>query len=281
MKRLAHETVRALINKTNCPQRPKQPGNPGYPWVAVIRVLVFSVLKGIHTNKGLHRYLSRHRDEAKALGLMTIPHRTTLGRWRRRWFLLVPVFAALSRMIESMVRTKLLIMDSAPIPDRDDPDATKGKYSRGWFYGFKYHWSVNQLGLPIRFVFSLGHMHDSNFASMLIAKAGWTLGDSAYDSKWIRKLCVMAGSRGIIARNPRNTGKKYREPWLLKKKRYINEKANSLLKTEVLNQEWYRFKGFDKKCCFVLAGAISVQIMGISALLNEKEEMYRISEYRV
>lgn len=281
MTRVACETVRRLINKTNCPERPKKPGNPGYPWLVVIRVLVFAALKGLHTNKGLHRYLSKRRDEAMSLGLKTIPHRTTISRWRRRWFLLVPVFAALSRLIESIVRTRLLIMDSSPIPDRNDPDATKGKYSKGWFYGFKYHWSVNQLGLPIRFVFSVARPHDSNFASMLVVKAGWILGDSAYDSAWIRKLCRMVGSRGMIARNPRNTGKVFKKPKLLKRKRYINEKANSLLKTEIINEEWYRFKGFNKKCCFVLAGAIAVQIMGIDALLNGKKGMYRISEYRI
>ncbi len=277
----ACETVRRLINKTNCPARPKKPGNPGYPWVAVIRVLVFAVLRGLHTNKGLHRYLTKHRDEAAALGLKTIPDRTTISRWWRRWFLLVPVFAALSKLIESMVRTRLSIMDSAPIPDGHDPDATWGKYSRGWFYGFKYHWAVNQLGLPLRFVFSLANHHDSAFASMLMVAAGWILGDSAYDSKWIRKLCVMAGSKAMIARNPRRSGKSYRSPKLLKKKRYINEQANSLLKTEVLDEEWHRFKGFAKKCCFVLAGAIAVQVMGIDALISGKKWLFRISEYRV
>lgn len=275
-----HVVVREKINKNNCPERPKIPGNPGYPWVQVIRLLVYAMLKGIFSNKGLVTHLKKHPEVVKTLGLKSIPHRITISRWKRKWWLLITVIVKLGNLIQILVPTDKLIMDSAPIPDDKDPDAKVGFYSRGPFKGFKIHWSVNQLGMPIRAVFAKGNRHDSVFASMLLVIAKYVLGDCAYDSGDIRDLIRAIKAIPVIARNSRNSGKVYPTPRMLKKHRYIIEQTNSLLKTEILNEKWYRYRGIERKATFVLTGVIATQVMAIDGLLNGNNDWKRISEYR-
>jgi len=280
VKQPTHVVVRELINKSNCPERPKIVGNPGYPWYQVIRLLVYALLKQIYTNKGLVTHLRNNPDVIKTLGLKSIPHRKTIARWKTKWWLLITVIIKLGNLIHLLVPTEKLIIDSAPIPDDKDPDATFGFYSRGPFKGFKIHCSVNQLGIPIGAVFSKANIHDSVFVSMLVVMTKYVLGDSAYDSAWIRKLCRMVKAIPVIARNPRNSGKVYPTPNLLKKHRYIIEQSNSLLKTEILKKNWYRCKGFERKGTFGLTGIIAMQVMAINGLSNGNGSWKRISEYR-
>jgi hypothetical protein len=280
VKQRTCKVVREIINKANCPSRPKQPGNPGYPWYQVIRLLVYAMLKGIFSNKGLVTHLRKHPDVVRTLGLKSIPHRITIGRWKKQWWLLITVIVKLSNLIQLLVPTDRLVMDSAPIPDSKDPDARIGFYSRGPFIGFKIHWSVNQLGMPIRAMFAKGNRHDSVFAKLLLVKAKHVLGDSAYDSTDIRESIISIGEIPVIARNPRNSGKVYPTPRMLKRHRYIIEQTNSLLKTQILNEKWYRIKGFERKATFVLTGVMAIQVMAVDALLNGNGDWKRISEYR-
>lgn len=269
-----------MINKTTCPPKPKRPGNPGYPFVQVIRLLVYALIKGIHTNKGLVTHLEQHPEVVRTLGLRAIPHRKTIARWKRQWRLMLAVFTNLSRLIQSLVSTNTLIWDSAPIEDPTDPDAKWGFSSRGPFKGFKVHIAVNQLCLPLRFAFSTANRHDSVFASRLVAKAKRILGDAAYDAQRIRELIKGIGAVPHIARNPRGTGKRYTLSRILRQYRYIVEQFNSLLKTEVLDNRWHRCNGYDRKCMFVLTGCVALQVIGIYGLLDGRDSIRRISEYR-
>jgi len=285
VKQTAVLAVSSLINKSTCPERPNQRGYPGYSWILVARILIYAAIRGFHNNSAIVVHLKNNPDIAKALGFETIPHRTTISRWRRRWWILTEVIEKLGGMVQKLVPTTLLIVDSAPIPDENDPDARKGKTSKGWFNGFKIHVSVNQMRIPLKAVFTTGNESDMNFLGRLIHGiiALFLLADKGYDSKVNRLICRSQRIKPIIIKNKRNSKNKPKQPALLilaKKFRFLVEQFNSLLKTETLNEKWYQFKGFAKKATTVYAGVIAVQVMGIYGLQNGEKNPLRISMYR-
>jgi hypothetical protein len=92
-------------------------------------------------------HLKKHRLIAKTLGLFSVPDRTTVGRWWRRYFsLLEETFGKISSMLRLVTPTTLLIADSTPLVGLYDMEARWGYTSRGKFRGFKLHAVVNQLG---------------------------------------------------------------------------------------------------------------------------------------
>jgi hypothetical protein len=75
--------------------------------------------------------------------------------------------------------------------------AQRGKSSTGWFYGFKLHLVVNELGEIVNFVFSPGNVDDrnENLMGKLTQKLfGKLFGDKGYLSK---KLFEFLWSKGI------------------------------------------------------------------------------------
>ena len=85
----------------------------------------------------------------------------------------------------------------------------------------------------------------------------------------------------MIDVNPRNSGIKPRRPFLLKTMRFVIEETFSNLKESVLQNKWYRYKGFDRKATFVLTGVVALQVMAIDNLLkNRGGEWMRVSGYR-
>jgi hypothetical protein len=272
--------VRQFINKSVVPSRPRQRGNPGYPWHMIARLLVYAVLIGIFTNKGLVRHLDQHSSITRILGLKTIPHRKTIARWKKNWYLLFFVVDKLGDMIRLLIPTEKLIFDSTPIVDYNDPDAKIGFYSRGPFKGFKGHFSVNQLGIPIRSIFTKANTHDSVWLSMLLVKMMFGLGDGGYDSKENRKLIRKLGGKPVISRNPRNGKKKFKTPRMLKKFRYIIEQKNDLLKNQILKGFWTRIRSFESKASFVYCGIIAMQVMALNAITNGMKCLFEISLYR-
>lgn len=279
--------VRKIVNKKFVPRRPKQVGNPGYPWHIVVRVLVYAILSGIFTNKGLVTHLKNNSSITKTLGLKTIPHRKTIARWKKnKWLLLELVIKNLGNFVQQLVINKLVIFDSAPIPDYNDPEGSSNVNSRGWFFGFKIHIVVNQFGMPLRAVFSEGRRHDSPFLRILIKglKRMWFgLADAAYCSKANRKRINAKSGIALIDRNFRRSPKPvdYRRPWVLKVFRFIVEQTFSNLKESVLEKQWYRVKGFQRKASFVYSGIIAMQVMALDNLLKGRGcEWMRVSEYR-
>jgi len=73
------------------------------------------------------------------------------------------------------------------IEDPSDPDARKGKTSKGWSEGFKLHVGINQLRIPVRAVFTTGNKHDSPMLPYLLVMCIFLLGDEGYDSKENRR----------------------------------------------------------------------------------------------
>lgn len=109
----AFELVRVFVNKTVVSNMMKRRGNPGYPRLQAVRLLVYARLKGIGTDKGLTHHLKRNRRAVRALGFKRVPHRTTVGRWWRRY----------AELLQRPLPCKLLVVDSTPLEDRRDPEA--------------------------------------------------------------------------------------------------------------------------------------------------------------
>lgn len=228
----AVELARLVVNKTIVPER-KGRSRKGYGRRPAIRLLVYAQLKGIHKDEPLEKHLRENPGISRALGLKGIPDRTTICRWKRR---LEPVareaFEKLAGIVGILGPTELLVVDSTPLEDWRDPQVKVGFYSRGPFKGFKVHVAVDQLGLPRKALITPGNRHDSPFLPELIAgqRAKFVLGDAGYDSKHNRKACKDIGTKPCIATNLRRSGRRRYTPLLCKRKRYLIEQFNSMLK---------------------------------------------------
>jgi len=190
----ACDVIRLFVNKAIVSKQPTRAGNPCYGPLKAIRVLVFSRLKGLTNDTVLVAYLKKHKQNANKLGLKTVPDRTTIGRWHKRYLtLLEEVFNKLADMLVLLTPTTLLIVDSTPIEDTFDIDAHWGKSSHGWFKGFKIHASVNQQGLPLRATVTPANYYDSPILPKIVwdLKTSYLLADAGYDSKEpIRKVVL-------------------------------------------------------------------------------------------
>jgi len=129
----ACDVIRLFVNKALFCNQPKRVGNLGYGPLRSVRVLVFARLKGLVNNTRLVAYLNKHKQEANKLGLTTVPYRTTVGRWWKRYLqLLEELFNKLADMLAMVMPTALLVVDSTPLVDPYDADARWGKSSKGW-----------------------------------------------------------------------------------------------------------------------------------------------------
>ncbi len=177
----ACEVVRLLVNKAIVPAETKRPGNPGYGRVKALRVLIYSRLKGLENDTRLIEHLKKQMQTARALGLRSIPDRTTVGRWWRRYLsLLEETFTKISHILQLIEPTTLLIVDSTPLVDIYDLEARWGHTGRGKFRGFKLHAAVNQRGLPLKALVTPGNCYDSPFLPKLIEdlEADYVLADA-------------------------------------------------------------------------------------------------------
>jgi hypothetical protein len=123
----AFELVRVFVNKAVVSEGSRRRGNLGYPRLQAVRLLVYAKLRRIETDKGLVRHLKKNRRALKALGFKRVPHRTTIGRWWRRYAeLLSEVFEMLAELLQHSLPCRLLVVDSTPLEDRRDPESTWG-----------------------------------------------------------------------------------------------------------------------------------------------------------
>ena len=133
------------MNKTVISKGPRRRGNPDYPRLQAVRLLVYAWLKGIGTDKALVCHLNKKRRAVRAFGFKRVPHRTTVGRWWRRYAeLLKELFEELARLFQHPLPCRLLVVDSTPLEDGKYLEAKWGFTSRGPFKGFKLHVAVNQ-----------------------------------------------------------------------------------------------------------------------------------------
>src|SRR4030042_6115132 len=206
----ACEVVRLIINKAIVPAEPKRRGTPGYGRVKALRVLVYARLKGLDNDTRVIEHLKKHTWIAKTLGLVTVPDRTTVGRWWRRYLnILEETFIKIADMLQLIEPTKAVIVDSTPLVDLYDMEARWGHTGRGKFRGFKLHAAVNQLGLPLKAFVTPGNCYDSPFLPKLIEdlEADYVLADAGYCSKRNNEAVRDIGAVPLIADNPRKKGK--------------------------------------------------------------------------
>jgi len=274
------EIVRLFVNKTLVSKEAKRRGNPGYLRLQAIRLLVYARLKRIGTDKGLIRHLKKNRRAVRGLRLNRIPHRTTVGRWWRRYSrLLRGVFEKLAGLLRHAMPCRLLVVDSTPLEDGRDPEAEWGYTSRGSFLGFKLHVAVNQEGLPLKVLVTPGNRHDSPFLPALIegVRPEFVVADAGYDSKENREAVKRAGAEPVIAVNPRRKGKRGVRRRLSRGRQYLVEQFNSLIKDQILRGCWRRVKGL-KKTSQVYAALISLLTLSLKAVINGENSLRKVSQ---
>jgi transposase len=231
----ACEVVRLFVNKVVVPAEGKRRGNPGYGRVKALRVLVYSRLKGLENDTRIVEHLEKHDWAARVLGLCTVPERTTVGRWWRRYFnLLGEVFREISEQLQLLTPTTHLIPDSTPLEDLYDMEAKWGYTHEGHFRGFKLHSIVNQLGLPLKAVVAPANRHDSPMLPTLLEdlEADYVVADAGYDFERNIEAVKAMGPVPVIAVNPRNgRRRRVRHAELLRAKHYLVEQFNGHVKT--------------------------------------------------
>ena len=279
----ACDLVRLVVNRVVMPPEPRRRGNPGYPRLRAVRLLVYSKLARLENDTWIVRHLKRRRDVVRALGFRRVPHRTTVGRWWRRYSsLLERVFNWLSGLIQLLAPTRLLVVDSTPLVDLRDMEADWGFTGRGAFRGFKLHVAVNQLGLPLKTVVTAGNRHDAPLLPALLEdlEAEYVLADAGYDSKGNREAVRSIGAEPVIAVNPRRGAKRRpKHGRLLKAKRYLVEQFNSLVKGPVLRGSWIRPRGLVKKTSVVTAGLIGLNMTAAEAMLGDEPGLKAVSRH--
>jgi len=279
----ACEVVRLFVNKAVVSAEPKRRGNPGYGRLKALRVLVYARLKGLENDTRVVEHLKRHTWAARTLGLHSVPDRTTVGRWWRRYLsLLKEAFGKICGMLQLIVPTTHLIADSTPLEDLYDLEADWGYTSEGPFRGFKLHAVVNQLGLPLRAVVTPGNRHDSPLFPSLMQdlEADFVLADAGYDSKRNIRAVKAMGAEPVIASNPRRgRRRRIRHGGLLRAKRYLVEQFNGHVKDNVLKHCWTKPRGLVKKAAMVTAGLICVDAEAIKAMLLGETSLKSVSKY--
>jgi len=280
----ACEVVRLFVNKAVVSPEPKRRGNPGYGRLRALRVLVYSKLKGLENDTRIVEHLKKHELAAKTLGLRTIPDRTTVGRWWRRYLSqLEETFQKTVNMLRLIAPTTHLIADSTPLVDLYDMEAKWGFSCRGRFKGFKLHAVVNQLGLPLKALVTPGNCYDSPFLPKLIEdlEAQYVLADAGYDSKRNVAVVKAMGAEPVIGLNPRKRRRHGTpvHPKLLREKRYLVEQFNGHVKDNVLRHCWVRPRGIVKKTAMVTAGLISCDAEAMKALILDEKSLKSVSRY--
>jgi len=279
----ACEVVRLFVNKAVVSAEPKRRGNPGYGRLKALRVLVYARLKGLENDTRVVEHLKRHTWAARTLGLHSVPDRTTVGRWWRRYLsLLEEAFGKICGMLQLIAPTTHLIADSTLLEDLYDLEADWGYTSEGPFRGFKLHAVVNQLGLPLRAVVTPGNRHDSPLFPSLMQdlEADFVLADAGYDSKRNIRAVEAMGAEPVIASNPRRGRRRMiRHGGLLRAKRYLVEQFNGHVKDNVLKHCWTRPRGLVKKAAMVTAGLICVDAEAMKAILLGETSLKNVSKY--
>ena len=279
----AWDVVRLFVNKATVSMQPKRPGNPGYGPLKAVRVLVFARLKGLENDTRLVEYLKKHANALNALDLHSVPDRTTVGRWWKRYLnLLKETFAKLADMLRLVMPTKLLVVDSTPLADLNDLEARWGYTSRGKFRGFKLHAAVNQQGIPLRAAVTPGNKYDSPIFPDLIwdLEAPYVLADAGYDSKENRHAAKVIDAKPVIAVNVRNgKAKKSRYAKLLRTKRYVVEQFNGHVKANLLKGCYLRPKGLAAKAGMVFAALICYDAEALRAVVFGDESFKSVSKY--
>jgi hypothetical protein len=131
--------------------------------------------------------------------------------------------------------------------------------------GYKTHFDVDDVGLPITVVTTSASLHDSQVAvpmEKLTAQrvtSLYSLMDAAYDADLIKQCCRQLGHVPIIDSNPRRVGKKPFDPAGAQryKQRSVVERAYSRLK-DSFGGRHVRVRGHRKVHAHIMFGVLAL-----------------------
>jgi len=106
------------------------------------------------------------------------------------------------------------------------------------------------------------------------------LADAAYDSKDNKKACREIEVKPIIAKNRRKTKKRRWAPKILKKKRYLVEQFNSIIKNS-MNKCWQKVDRIKRKTSIVFASLSAILITAIDNIICNKTSLREFSRFRI
>jgi hypothetical protein len=258
-------------------------GPKGYKLLLRLRILLYAVLMELFETRNLARHLRKKPGVLCKLGFRSVPSRRTLDRWKKKHnFELGQVIKLVGDRYLQLNESEWTILDSTPIVDENDPDATVGYNSRGQFIGFKLHMSCDEYEVPLRAVFTQAHVHDRQKGDELLAPTPKAGGDSAYDCKELKKNAKIGGTKLITSHNPRREGKAAKKPTpkMLKKVRVVIEQCNGFVKSKVMKHAWNIIIGLKAKATFALTAVLAVQALAIYNLIHHGYPSIRIAELR-
>ena len=263
---------------------PARRGPKGHGFYKIIRLLVYAVLVEIFSTRKLLKKLKKYINIWKRLGFISCPSKRSIDRWKRKFYNIIQeIVRRMGNRYLRISNPKWSILDSTPLVDENDPDATLGYNSQGPFIGFKLHASCDEHEVPLRAVFTQGHIHDSQKADELIVPTPNTGGDAGYDSNKIKNMVKELGSKPYFVHNPRKQGKekKRRTPRILKKVRVVIEQFNGFVKSQVMKHSWTTMKGYVLKATFSLISVLAIQCLAVYNLKEWGYPSIRIMEARI
>lgn len=149
--------------------------------------------------------------------------------------------------------------------------AAKGKCTMGWFYGFKLHLIINEMGEIIQWQLTLGNvddrasLKDSEFTEKLFGKL---FADRGYISQDIFEKLFVDDIHMVtkIKKNMKNSPMNLHDKILLRKRSVI-ETVNDELKN-VCNIEHTRHRSVDYFATNLLAGLIAYNLLPKKPSMN-------------
>lgn len=259
-------------------------GRKGYALVLRLRLLLYAVLMEVFFTRELVKHLEKRPKVWKRLGFRTCPSKRSIDRWKKLVdYELQQVITLAGNRYLQLSKSKWTILDSTPLIDENDPEATVGWNSQGPFIGFKLHLSCDEREVPLRAVVTQAHIHDSQKATTLFAPTSKAGGDAAYESRALIQQAKEQGTKLITSHNPRRQGKKARKatPAILKKVRYVIEECNGFIKSQVMKNAWTILKGLKAKAVFALTAVLAIQALALYNLRKWGYPSIRIKEVRV
>lgn len=137
--------------------------------------------------------------------------------------------------------------------------ANRGKSSTGWFYGFKLHLVINNLGEIINLKVTSGNVHDvSVLEAITLELKGVLLGDKGYLSKAKTEILAARGLKLLtpVRKSMKNAKPKTQQEKELLSRRGLIETVNDQLKN--LHQiEHTRHRSINNFMVNVMAGVVA------------------------
>jgi len=201
----------------------------------ILTIIIFFHASGFRTFKEFYKHISVHCRQDFP-DLVSYSRFVTIMKTA-----LIPLLAYLL-FARAGKKTGIAFIDSTPIEVCRNIRrkrnrvfkgfAKSGRTSMGWFFGFKLHLIVNDIGEILAFTVTPGNTHDLSVANFLSQDiVGKLFGDKGYISKRLAEQCMQRGLKMVtgLKKNMKNKLMDSTDKVLLRK-RAIIETINDQLK---------------------------------------------------